>query len=419
MDKAVIKKILIENHELIERITLTRRAIVLEPQGNYVFIGVRRAGKTFLMFQTIKNRLQSGVPISHILYINFEDERLLEFTARDFETLIDAHQELFSVEPLFFLDEIQVIEGWERFVRRLADSGRRVFVTGSNAKMLSREIASTLGGRFLIKEVMPFSFREYLDSQDVIPDERWEFSGLRHTIRRAFDVYFENGGFPEIAQFVDKRQWLTSLYQKLLYGDLIARHGVRNDYALKLLVKKLAESITDAVSFNRMTNLIKSTGTKVGTSTVIEYLEMLEESFLVISAQNYFARLSERESTKKYYLIDHGLIGLFMDESTSQRMENLIALELRRRGKKLFFAKGHGEVDFLIVEDHTLIQVCYSLQNPAVRKREIDAFKKFREESCEGFSAKKLLVITMDETDDFGLSETGIEVIPLWKWLLG
>jgi predicted AAA+ superfamily ATPase len=413
LNKDILKQLIIEGHELIKCSDVMRRDIPFEKNGNYVLIGIRRAGKTSLMFQVIKDQIADGLAVEHILYINFEDERLLEFKAEDFNLLIEAHGELFGVKPVFFLDEIHTIKGWEKFVRRLADNKQRVYVTGSNATMLSREIASTLGARFLTQEVQPFTFNEYLKFQGIELIKNWEYSDARFEVRRAFDAYLQFGGFPELLQFSDKKHWLDSLYQKILYGDIVARFDVRNDYAMKLLVKKLAESVTDRISYNRATNLIKSVGVKIGVSTVVEYISHLREAFLIFEVDNILAKLSERESSKKYYFMDHGLLGLFSSKPTSQQLENIVALTLRKNGHEYYFARDAAEIDFVIPQTSTAIQVCHSLQDKNVRERELSAFKKLRDK----VSADNNLIITMDETETIKQGDQTIEVVSIWKWL--
>ena len=169
----MIKGLIVENQEYIEKVRVLPRAIRLEKQGNYVFVGLRRAGKTYLMYRRIRELLDEGMSVKEILYINFEDERLSEIKAADLNVILDCYKELFDYRPIVFLDEIQLIEGWEKFVRRLADTDYRVYVTGSNACMLSSEIATTLGGRFLIQEVYPYSFAEYVESQGVVLQKKY------------------------------------------------------------------------------------------------------------------------------------------------------------------------------------------------------------------------------------------------------
>ena len=193
MNKELLKQIIVENQEFARKVEFFPRDISFEPSGNYVLTGPRRAGKTFAMFRKIQDLISTGTPPDSILYINFEDERLMEMTASDLNHLLEAYHELFDQTPLLFFDEIQNIDGWEKFARRLADQGHRIFITGSNARMLSREIATTLGGRFIVKEVFPLSFHEYLVANGITPERNWAYSNQRFDIRKQFENYFRFG----------------------------------------------------------------------------------------------------------------------------------------------------------------------------------------------------------------------------------
>ncbi|MDR2583100.1 MAG: ATP-binding protein [Fibromonadaceae bacterium] len=411
---SLLQRILVENQEAVQKIELSERELALEAKGNYIFVGPRQAGKTFCLFQIIKQYIKK-YSAKKILYINFEDDRLLTFNASHFQLLLDAYKSLFKETPILFLDEIQNIDGWEKFSRRLADSKEyKIFITGSNAKMLSKEMATTLGGRYLIKNIYPFSFSEYLAANKVKLTEHWQFSNKRYEIRRKFNDFFKFGGFPELLHFKEKRLWLENLYKKVFYGDLIARYKIRNDFALKILVSKLAESIHDEISFNRMKNIIQSIGTPIGASTVIEYLNFLEESFLIFSVKNCLAKITERESQKKYYFIDNGLITIMQDSPETKLLENLVAINLRKQfGSEFYFAKDGAEVDFYIPQTKTLIQVAYSLSRQT-EERELDSMLKIRQK----LDAKKMLLITLDEEKTIEFKGEKIECIPIWKWVL-
>jgi len=415
MNKDLIKQVIVENHEFIAKVELIHRDIFIEDEGNYVFVGSRRAGKTYCMFQIMCNMIQNGISLENLLYINFEDERLLELKLEDLSLIIDCFKELFNTTPIIFLDEIQIISGWEKFCRRLADSGYRIFVTGSNANMLSKEIATTLGGRFLIKEIFPFTFKEFLKANQIALVNNWEFSSQRYEIRNQFDSYFYFGGFPEILKFKEKRIWLDNLYQKIFYGDLIARYKIRNDFALKLLIKKLAESLHDEVSYNRIKNIIQSTGTKIGTATVIEYSSYLEDSWLIFGIKNYLAKISERESSKKYYFIDNGILSLFLQKPETILLENIVACRLNQLfGNQLYYVRSQVEVDFYIPIIKTLIQVAYSIANFETEKREVDSLLKIN----ETITAENLIILTLDDEKTITQNNNIIKVLPVWKWLL-
>ncbi len=415
ISKETIKQIIIESQQFVEGLDIFDRNVSLEPEGNYVFIGPRRAGKTYTMFQSIKSRLAIGVALSSILYINFEDERLVELQSEQLNLLIESHAELFPIKPILFLDEIQNVKGWEKFARRMADTGFQIYVTGSNAQMLSSEIATTLGGRFLIKEIFPFSFREYLAINKINIDKNWEYSPQRFEIRQLFNNYFYYGGFPEIHRFSEKRIWLQNLYKKIFFGDLVARYKIRNDFALKLVIKKLAESVHDGVSFNRIKHVIQSTGIKIGTATIIDYIKFLKETWLLFGINNYLAKLSEKESSGKYYFIDNGILLLFLINPETILLENLVAIQLKQKyGNGVYYLKKNVEVDFYIPAEQLMIQVAYNIQNSETEKRELTAMKNL----AKLVPVKNKIIITIDTEKELVENGEVIKIIPVWKWLL-
>ncbi|MBM3425342.1 MAG: ATP-binding protein, partial [Bacteroidetes bacterium] len=387
--------------------------ITFENEANYAFTGLRRAGKSYYLYQIIQEKF-SKENYERLLFINFEDERLLELTHHDFQYILDAYFELFEWMPIIFLDEIQNVPHWQKFVRRLADEGRRIFVTGSNAEMLSHEIASTLGGRFINKEILPLSFREYLSFKELSVTSKTKYSSERYKIIKEYEEYLHFGGFPELLQMNDKREFLSSVYQKLFYGDLIARYKVSNVVTLKLMVKKLAESVNNETSINRIKNLIKSTGVSIGNNTLFDYLNYLESSFLIASITNFHNKFTEKETNKKYYFLDNGILGLFLIDQPTKLLENQIYIELRRRGEHPYFLKRKTEVDFYIPEKGMLIQVSYSIKNPETLEREVIGLRS----AMKAFGITNSWIITYDETKELEVQEGIINVVPAWQWLL-
>ncbi|MCL2649798.1 MAG: ATP-binding protein [Candidatus Azobacteroides sp.] len=415
MDKDKIKDIIKYFQDYAAKVEVSPRPIFLEEYGNYVFVGLRRVGKTYMLFQQIQQLILSGIPQQQILYINFEEERLAELTTSDLSLILDCYSEMFDYKPILFLDEIQLIDKWEKFARRLADSKYRVYISGSNAKMLSGEIATTLGGRYLIKEVYPLSFREYVEKKGIELSENWQYGNERIAIIKAFEEYFYYGGLPELLFFNEKHQWLNSLYQKIFFGDLIARYDIRNSFAMKILVKKLAESVRQPISYSRMANIVSTVGIKIGKSTIIEYVEHLTETWLVFSLPNYIAKLADRESNRKYYFADNGILNLFLFDGETALLENLVAIELRKRyGDELFFYNKNVEVDFFLPEQQMAIQACYSLSDTDTRKREVNALLQVSKQ----WQITKLLIITKDDGEIIVEDAVQIEVVPIWKWLL-
>lgn len=418
VDKELLKQIIIENIELVKSIDFFKRKVIFEDNMPYVFVGLRRVGKSYLLYQRIHELIKFGTPWDSILLINFEDERLLNFKVEDFNSLIEAHYQLFNKKPILFLDEIQIIDGWEKFARRLVDSKYLLYITGSNAKMLSKEIATTLGGRFLIHEVFPYTFSEFLKAKQITHNATDIYSTEKKAILiNSFNEFLNYGGLPEIVNIKLKRNYLNNIFQKIYLGDIALRNDINNTFALKHIPYKIAETVRSAISFTRLTNLIKSLDVKVGKSTIIQYIEMLKDSYLVFTINNIDSKFSEKITNPKYYFYDTGLLNLFLINQAPSLLENLVALYLISNCEKesiFFFNNNAYEIDFYIPEKNIAIQVCCSLNNEEAKKRETKAllqFSKFKE-------CNKLFIITLDEETVIEKNNKTISVIPMWKILL-
>ena len=411
--KDLFKKIIIDKQEWLKSIQAVERDYVIEEKANYVFTGLRRAGKSYFLYQIIQQNFREN-NFEDVLMVNFEDERLLELKTDNLHEIVEAYYELYTKQPVVFLDEIQSIPQWQKFVRRLADEGLRVYVTGSNAEMLSSEIASTLGGRFVNKEILPLSFKEYLKFLKFDYTKKTKYSKSKFELFRHYEDYLRFGGFPELIHFNNKKEFLSSVYQKLFYGDLIARYTITNSTVLKLLVKKIAESVNNETSINRIKNLIKSTGVAIGNNTLFDYLGYLESSYMIGSISNFHSKFSEKETNKKYYFLDNGILNLFLFDQDTKLLENLVYVQLRRLCCSTYFLKRKLEVDFYVPEKDWLIQVSYRISDKETLEREVKALYL----SMKEFDLQKAYIITHDEekiiTSEWGI----IEVIPLWQWLL-
>jgi len=416
MEKDIIKLLILENQRRVVEVTFQLRPYAIEDQLNYVYVGLRRVGKSYLMFQQIRHLLDMGHSIDEILYFNFEDDRIASLSIEDLDKIKICYEELFDCKPIFFLDEIQIVDHWEKFARRIADQGYRVYITGSNAKMLSSEIATTLGGRFMIQNVYPYSFKEYLGLTGIdITDKNYLYR-YRTEIMKGYETYFRYGGLPELIHIDDKRAWLSGLYQKIYFGDLISRYQVRNDFALRVLIRKLAESVKQATSFNRLANVVSASGKKISTDTVIDYLGYLKETWLTFSVENISAKLADKEANKKYYFIDNGLLNLFLVDPFTSLLENQVAIQLHRLyGNDVYFYHQGVEVDFYVLEEQLAVQVCYSMGDVETRKREVGGLLKM----AKHLEIKKMMIITKDEEETILEQGVTIEVVPVWKWLLG
>ena len=420
MNRDNLKQIMIDQKELYLNNPFISRHYALEDNVNYCFVGIRRTGKSYMMYQQIRQLESKGVSLSQIVYVNFEDERLLEMTAEDLNTILEIGLEISGTDkrPYLFLDEIQNIAGWEKFVRRIADMKYRISITGSNSKMLSSEIASTLGGRFVIMNIYPYSFSEYLIANGRDKD----FLGAISTKDRAdvlaqYDSYVTYGAFPELVEIKNKRTFLNSIYQTVYLGDIITRNKVTNDFAIRLILKKIAESITKPLSFNRLTNILKGAGASLGKQTVINYVGYMTDSYLLFTLQNYAAKLVEKETSPKYYFMDTGLLGLMLLDCKSAQLENLVAIELLRRYgvENVYFFENTVEIDFYVPSDNLAIQVSMQiLDNMDAKERETRAFVKLN----HFIPDSRCLLITNSEEDTLDCDGIKVEVVPAWKWLL-
>ena len=420
MNRDILKQIMIDQKETYLNNTIITRQYPLEENVNYCFVGIRRTGKSYLMYQQIKQLESKGVSLSQIVYVNFEDERLLETKVTDLNTILEIGLEMSGStnKPYLFLDEIQNINGWEKFVRRIADMKYRINITGSNSKMLSSEIASTLGGRFIIMNVYPYSFTEYLTANhreknylDVISTQD------RADVLSLYNEYVTFGAFPELVDIKNKRAFLSSIYQTIYLGDIITRNKISNDFAVKLILKKIAESVTKPLSFSRLTNILKSTGVAIGKQTVINYVGYMTDSYLLFTLQNYAAKLVDKETSPKYYFMDTGLLGLMLLDSKSAQLENLVAIELIRRYgvENVFFFENNVEIDFYIPSESLAIQVSLQvLDDIDTKERETRAFAKLN----NFIPGSKCILITNSEETNLEYDGIDIEVIPIWKWLL-
>lgn len=395
---------------------LISRDYDLEENVNYCFVGIRRTGKSYMMYQQIHKLMNDGIPLSQIIYVNFEDERLLEIDVDDLNTLVEIGIEFSGSngKPYLFLDEIQNVDGWEKFVRRVADMKYRISITGSNSKMLSREIASTLGGRFMVMNVYPYSFAEYLSAnhiENIMLDQI--STKQRADIVSQYEDYVTYGAFPELVDIKNKRPFLNNIYQIVYLQDIITRNKITNYFAVRLILKKIAESVTKALSFNRLTNIVKSTGISIGKQTVINYVGHMLDSYLIFSLQNY----AGKKTPPKYYFMDTGLLGLMLLDCKTAQLENLVAVELIRRYgfDNVYFFENNIEVDFYVPSENLAIQVSMQvLEDVDTLERETRAFVKLN----DFIPNTKCLLITNSEETTLKCDDIEIDMIPAWKWLL-
>ena len=422
MNKDILKQIILDNRVEVERYKVFRRQVDMSSFPCYVLVGLRRAGKSFMLYQRMQQLLSQGHTWDEMLYVNFEDDRLEEFRSSDFNLILECFAELSDKRPILFLDEIQNIDGWEKFARRLADNKYNVYITGSNAKMLSREVMTTLGGRYLSVEVYPFSFKEYLD----FSGQKYDENSLLQTdgkakFMRLYNEYLHWGGLPESVGLPVKRDYVSSTFQKVYLGDICARNGISNPNLLRLIIKKIAESIKQPLSYNRISRILSSVGGKISVPTVGNYVLYCQDAWLLLRMHNIASPFVEKETISKYYFIDNGILNLFLVDADASLLENLVAVTLLRKygndpgNERVFYYNSGVEVDFFVPDEGLAIQVCYNLSHSdGTYEREVSALKKLPSAS----ECKRRLIITYEEEATIEDNKGKIEVLPYWKWSL-
>lgn len=389
-------------------------------------IGARRSGKTSFLFNLIERLQQQGVKKTSIIYINFEDERF-DLATAELDLIIKAYLELYPDAVMnncyFLFDEIQNIEKWDKFIRRLYDSvSRNIFITGSNTKLLSSEIATSLRGRTVSYEVFPLSFREYLLFKGITADLNSSKSIAQ--INNNLLLYLENGGFPETVLYDDafRQKVLQEYFNVLIYRDLLERYKIRNIAALKFFLKRTLASSTKQLSVNTIFNELKSSGFRIGKNQLYDWLDACQNIYLTFILKKHIYSVTERElGERKVYAIDNGLLNAInyrLSEDAGKAIEQTVFLELRRQGKEIYFFKDRVECDFIIKQGSTIteaIQVSLSLSDAKTRKREIRGLV----ECCKTFDLKHGLIITADTNQEIEQDGVIINVLPLYKWLLG
>lgn len=387
-------------------------------------IGARRAGKTFFLYQIMKQLLDTH-PMENMIYINFEDERL-DFETGELDLILQSYREMYPATNLedvfFFFDEIQNVDGWDRFVRRVYDSvSKNIFVTGSNSKLLSKELASSLRGRTLTYEIFPLSFGEYLDFRGIERDT--VSSGGKAAVQHHLEHYLHYGGFPELTAYDDqlRDKILQDYFNAMLFRDLVERYQIKQVHILKQFVKRLMAAVTKNVSVNKMYNQFKSQGLKVGKELLYEFLEEIENIYLMFVSKKYDPSVVKQElSDRKIYCLDNGLLNAVtfkFSKDTGKLLENMIAVDLRRRGREIFFLKNSWECDFIEIEKDeavSAVQVSLSLENRETRDREIKGLVY----ACKKLNLDSGCIITGDDYQELDADGIHIRVLPAYRYLL-
>lgn len=414
--KELLKKIIFEQQEFCRNIV--RNTVPRDIEDEWVttseiliITGIRRCGKSVLL-QQLRNKLSE-----QDFFFNFDDERLASFTVSDFQALQECFYELFGQQHTYYFDEIQNIPGWETFVRRLYNEGCKVIITGSNARMLSRELGTHLTGRYISVEIYPFSFVEYLKLINVHPVQADFYTTAgRSNLLVQFKNYIENGGFPKYLQTHSPR-YLSSLYESIIFRDVMARNALTNEKEIKELVFYLASNATRRITYSSLGKIIGIRHAE----TVKNYLEYIQQTYMIFQLMKYSPSVKVQIlNPKKIYFIDNAIIGRIGFNATDNigyKLENIVFLELKRRGYDLFYHSDKKECDFIVRQEAGITQayqVTVSLSDTKTRKREISGLQ----EAMSTYGLSEGYIITIDEKETIQVDEGVIHIVPAWEWML-
>ena len=384
-------------------------------------VGPRRAGKTFYFFQLIKQLIREGTPKSDILFVDFEDYRLAEIREDPMARLLEAFHRMTGHLPRYiFLDEIQQLPGWSRVVRTLHNRrGLRVAISGSNSHLLGREVATELRGRCLECRMLPFSFPEILRLRDMQFSRRQAHTAARGSLLAAFGDFLRHGGFPDVARAVDarhRRGLLQGYFETIYYKDILERHDIRAKETLAAMMRHAVDQAGELFSLTAFAKTLKARGLDASKRTLSHYLGYLEDAFFVIAVEKFaFSQRQRTANPVKCYLLDTGFrqLGVPFSDDRGKLLENLVAIELRRRGADFFYFRDRVECDFVVVDAGrpvSGIQVCWEM-NDKNRAREIAGLRAARDH----LGTKAGWVLTHNQAGE----EDGFSLVPVWQWLLG
>src|SRR3989344_1857683 len=411
-----LRRIVLKQKEEIEKLDGTIRRDILDDILNWfkdnrviILTGIRRCGKSTILRQIMKNK-------ENYCYVNFEDERFLDFKAQDFEKLNEILIEIYNNPKIYFFDEIQNIEKFETFVRRLQDEEKKIVITGSNASLLSKEFGTRLTGRYKSFEIFPFSFSEYLKLKNIEIEKNWDYKTQKRVeIKKAFNEYLASGGFPEYLKTKDN-EYIRDVFENILYKDVIARYAVKKQKVIKEMISILATNISSTFTYNSI-----KTALNLGNSiTVKEYISYLANSYFFFELPKFdFSLRKSLNAPKKIYLIDSAfnqITGFNFSPNTGKNLENIVFIELKRRKKDVYYFAEKNECDFIVKDGSNIIlaiQVCYDFN-----KENKDREAKGLLEALNKFKLKEGLILTSDQEDELEQEGKKIKIVPVWKWLL-
>jgi uncharacterized protein len=418
MDKQHLERIIFDQSEDLKKMELgfTRNKLLdidshIKSKTNIVITGVRRSGKSILLLQIMDKYYKDK-----FYYLRFADERLSDIQIEDYQKIYEVFLANFNKTNIFFFDEIQGKPKWDQFVNRLYETGNKFYITGSNSELLSKEISTYLTGRHLDIELYPFSFREFLDFKKIDLDYRYTKNLIK--IEKEIVNYLKIGGFPQVV-VENNTSLLEEIYEDIINKDVLLRYNINDVSVLKKTAIFLMSNIAKEFSYNSLKKMFN-----LGNSnTIRNYVYYLSNAYLLFELNKYDYSLKTQENySKKIYCIDTGLINKMafsFSENLGRLYENCVFIELKRRGKDIYFwkDKSNSEIDFLMLEKNkvvSLIQVCYDLNDLKTKEREVNALLSGLDE----FKLKEGIIITKDLDKEEKIRNKTIKFIPLWKWLL-
>ncbi len=430
--KAKLKYVFVEWQEReLPEFHMRHKTLRLDSPHVADILGVRRCGKTYFMYQLISSLIESGTPRTNILYINLDDDRLLPLNGDELRLLVDTYREFYEISPkhklYLFLDEIQNIPDWEKWVKSTYDREQKIkiVISGSNASLLSSDLSTLLTGRHLTSRMFPFSFAEFLEAHEVkLYLKNLQYSKKNIEIKKRFNEYLENGGFPEVIFYpsIKHMELLQSYFEDIINKDIISRHNLRSAQTLKQLSVYCIENIAKTYTFNSLKKIFANY-IPLSTDVIINYLSYLENAFLLFSVKHYDYSLKKQiNKPRKLYCIDTGMVNAVsfrFSNNTGQLYENLVFLQLLRSNREIYYWQDDKglEVDFVIKEGlkaGRLIQVCSDISDAVTRAREINGLVS----GLKHFNIPEGTIITSDLFDEEKVDGKKIRYVPLWYWLL-
>ena len=425
--KEVIKTIISDFHASPIEAVFTRDLILPVDSGKVIsLIGPRRSGKSFYFLDLMRKLIESGISQERILYLNFEDERL-NLNAGHLDLVLQAYHELYPEPKLkecyFFFDEIQNILHWEKFARRCYDTiTRNIFLTGSNANLLSREIATAMRGRTLTYEILPLSFLEYLRFKKI--NLLKQDSATRSKVRKLFRQYLTEGGYPEVALMNSnlQTQALQEYFDVMTYRDLVERYQFTNLTVIKYFLKRIASTTGSYLSLNKIYNELRSLNYKLDKNFLYEVHEAAKAVYLSLPVSKFdYSELKRSNSDKKTYFIDNGLLNAItfkFSHDLGKMLENLCYLEFRRRNKNVYYFKDVKECDFVLFEEGKRplpVQVCFDLNDPDTFSSEIGSLVY----CCKKLKINSGVVISMAGREPKQVDGIKIKFLDAMEFCLG